>query len=151
MALVSWTLANSSAVTAGGGGVWSCSVSHCKCVQEKNQESATHQALAPIWWRCPCLRRCPQPGKRPRSRSSSPPQDRGLQGGSAIYWVCLHGVNFCPLCHWTPRDVHTLPARDACGLLPVLMFMKVPVPMVIFTSPASKQHSPNIAACWSAI
>lgn len=31
------------------------------------------------------------------------------------------------------------------------MSTKVPVPMVIFTSPRSKQHSPNMAACWSAI
>ena len=45
----------------------------------------------------------------------------------------------------------SLPATDVCGLHPVLMFMKVPVPMVILTSPTSKQHSPNMAACWSAI
>lgn len=31
------------------------------------------------------------------------------------------------------------------------MSTKVPVPMVILTSPRSKQHSPNMAACWSAI
>lgn len=44
-----------------------------------------------------------------------------------------------------------VPAMEVWGLLPVLMSMKVPVPMVILTSPTSKQHSPNMAACWSAI
>lgn len=44
-----------------------------------------------------------------------------------------------------------LPATEVCGFVPVLMSMNVPVPIVIFTSPLSKQHSPNMAACWSAI
>ncbi|KPP56676.1 hypothetical protein Z043_125679, partial [Scleropages formosus] len=52
--------------------------------------------------------------------------------------------------HTDERRKHT-PATDVCGLEPVLMSMKVPVPIVIFRSPVSKQHSPNMAACWSAI
>ena len=45
------------------------------------------------------------------------------------------------------QSSYVLPAMEVCGLAPVLMSMKVPVPMVIFTSPTSKQHSPNMAAC----
>ena len=40
-----------------------------------------------------------------------------------------------------------LPATDACGLLPVLRLIKVPVPKVTFTSPVLKQHCPNMALC----
>lgn len=43
-----------------------------------------------------------------------------------------------------------LPPTFSWGLLPVLMSRNVPVPMVSFTSPIWKQHSPNMAACWSA-
>lgn len=60
--------------------------------------------------------------------------------------VSTHLDRIILMCVWV-----SLPATDVCGLLPVLMFMKVPVPMVILTSPTSKQHSPNMAACWSAI
>lgn len=56
--------------------------------------------------------------------------------------VSLRRVCWCLEC---------VPATEVWGLFPVLISMKVPVPIVILTSPVSKQHSPNIAACWSAI
>jgi hypothetical protein len=49
-------------------------------------------------------------------------------------------------------EVHqsTSPATDALGVRPVFTFRNVPVPMVTFTSPSSKQQEPNKDAAWSA-
>ena len=44
----------------------------------------------------------------------------------------------------------SLPATDACAYPPVLMLINDAVPNVHLTSPTSKQHCPNIAACASA-
>ena len=62
-------------------------------------------------------------------------------GNIELAYVLLNTVN---------GDSVTLPATDAWGQEPVLMFTKDPVPMVQFKSPGSKQHWPNTAACWSA-
>lgn len=43
-----------------------------------------------------------------------------------------------------------LPPTLWWGLFPVLISKNVPLPMVNFTSPVWKQHSPNMADCWSA-
>ncbi len=48
------------------------------------------------------------------------------------------------------KGLKALPATDAWGYEPVLISINDPVPMVQFTSPVSKQHCPNTAACWSA-
>ena len=41
------------------------------------------------------------------------------------------------------------PCSDITGSFPVFIRRKQPVPYVFFTSPASKQHCPKSAACWS--
>lgn len=103
--------------------------------------SWSHPASVPIWWQCPCPLHFPLPDKPPLSRSSIPPKDRDLRGGRTS--LVMHP--------WRTNVLSAVPATEVCGLLPVLMSMKVPVPMVILTSPMLKQHSPNMAACWSAI
>ena len=60
------------------------------------------------------------------------------------------GDRFSRELFFTITNVLALPATEACGYEPVLISINEPVPMVQLTSPTSKQHCPNTAACWSA-
>ncbi len=75
---------------------------------------------------------------------------------AVIYFISNFPSHYWIHSYWKINKLHTggrrkgerrrVPCVEAIGLFPVLISTKQPVPIVHFTSPTSKQHSPNIAA-----
>ena len=78
-----------------------------------------------------------------------------MRMASRSHWTAAPATNTLPskaycVSSWVlAAMVVNSPCPDFTAWLPVFISRKQPVPYVFFTCPASKQHCPNSAACWS--